>query len=65
MYSEWAQAQADKIKGILNQARADHTQAVKGRIEDVNQMAGVVDITKSLFEVSKVRSELMTLEGFR
>ncbi|KAK2061249.1 hypothetical protein LY76DRAFT_590656, partial [Colletotrichum caudatum] len=55
MYSEWAQGQADKIKGILNSARADHTQAVKGRIEDVQQMSGVVDITKSLFAVSKVR----------
>lgn len=55
MYSEWAEAQANKIKGLLNQARADHTQAVKGRIEDVKQMSSVVEITKSLFEVSKVR----------
>ncbi|KAJ0329681.1 hypothetical protein COL5a_004248 [Colletotrichum fioriniae] len=59
MYSEWAQGQADKIKGILNSARADHTQAVKGRIEDVQQMSGVVDITKSLFAVSKVRLFMM------
>ena len=55
MYSEWAQAQNDKIKNILNSARADHTEAVKSRIEDVTQMGGVVDITKGLFEVSKVR----------
>jgi F-type H+-transporting ATPase subunit b len=54
MYKQWADAQNDKIKGILNQARADHTQAVKDRIGDVRQMSGVVDITKSLFEVSKV-----------
>jgi F-type H+-transporting ATPase subunit b len=54
MYSEWAQGQNDKIKGILNAARADHTQAVKNRIEDVQQMSGVIDVTKSLFEVSKV-----------
>ncbi|EFQ35260.1 uncharacterized protein GLRG_10404 [Colletotrichum graminicola M1.001] len=58
MYSEWAQGQADKIKGILNSARADHTQAVKGRIEDVQQMSGVVDITKSLFAVSKETAQL-------
>lgn len=53
-YKEWAEAQNDKIKNILNSARADHTEAVKGRIEDVKQMGGVVDITKGLFEVSKV-----------
>lgn len=56
MYTEWAQAQNDKIKNILNSARADHTEAVKTRIEDVKQMGGVVDITKNLFEVSKVRA---------
>jgi F-type H+-transporting ATPase subunit b len=54
MYSSWAEGQNEKIKGILNAARADHTQAVKTRIENVQQMAGVVDVTKSLFEVSKV-----------
>lgn len=54
MYSEWAEGQINKIKGILNAARADHTEAVKTRIESVQQMGSVVDITKSLFEVSKV-----------
>lgn len=54
MYSEWAEGQNKKIAGILNAARADHTQAVKTRIDNVQQMSGVVDITKSLFEVSKV-----------
>lgn len=53
-YKEWAEAQNEKIKNILNSARADHTQAVKGRIEDVKRMEGVVDVTKSLFEISKV-----------
>ena len=53
-YKEWAEGQNEKIKGILNSARADHTEAVKSRIEDVQQMSGVVDITKGLFEVSKV-----------
>ncbi len=56
MYKEWAESQTEKIKGILNSARADHTQAVKNRIEDVQQMTGVIDITKALFEVSKVGS---------
>ncbi len=45
----------EEIKGILTEARADHTQAVKDRIVDVQQMGGVVDITRVLFEVSKVR----------
>ncbi len=53
MYKEWAEAQSDKIKGILNAARADHSQAVKTRISNVEQMSGVIDITKSLFAVSK------------
>lgn len=55
MYKEWAQGQNEKIKGILNAARADHTQAVKNRIGNVQQMSGVIDVTKTLFEVSKVR----------
>ena len=53
-YKEWAEAHSERIKGILNSARADHTEAVKGRIGDVKQMTGVVEITKNLFEVSKV-----------
>jgi F-type H+-transporting ATPase subunit b len=56
MYKEWADGQINKIKGILNAARADHTEAVKTRIESVQQLGSVVDITKTLFEVSKVRA---------
>ncbi|RYP82818.1 hypothetical protein DL769_001515 [Monosporascus sp. CRB-8-3] len=58
LYKEWAQAQNEKIKNILNSARADHTQAVKDRIENVQQMGGVVDVTKALFAVSKETAEL-------
>ncbi|KAH0564937.1 atp4 subunit B of the stator stalk of mitochondrial F1F0 ATP synthase [Trichoglossum hirsutum] len=58
MYKEWADGQIAKIKGILNAAREDHTQAVKQRIENVKELAGVVDITKSLFEVSKETAQL-------
>lgn len=57
-YKEWAQSQNDKIKNILNSARADHTEAVKTRIEDLKQMGSVVDITKGLFEVSKETARL-------
>ncbi len=54
MYKEWAEGQNEKIKGILNAARADHTEAVKTRIDNVEQMSGVIEVTKNLFEVSKV-----------
>ena len=54
MYSEWATSQVAKIKDILNSARTDHTRAVEERIESVKQMDNVVDVTKALFEVSKV-----------
>jgi F-type H+-transporting ATPase subunit b len=54
MYKEWADGQISKITNILNEARAGHTQAVKDRIESVEQLGSVVDVTKTLFEVSKV-----------
>ncbi|RPB24799.1 ATP synthase [Terfezia boudieri ATCC MYA-4762] len=63
-YAEWATAQSQKIKDILNSARADHTQAVKERIDSVSQLGSVVDVTKDLFAVSKETAELeaMTFE---
>lgn len=54
MYTEWAQGQINKIKGVLNAAREDHTLAVKKRIDNVKQLGSVIDVTKQLFEVSKV-----------
>lgn len=54
MYKEWAEGQINKMKGILNSAREGHTSAVKSRIENVKQLGGVVEVTKQLFEVSKV-----------
>jgi F-type H+-transporting ATPase subunit b len=54
MYKNWAEGQQEKIKGILNAAREDHTSAVKSRMGDVKDLSGVIDITKDLFAVSKV-----------
>lgn len=54
-WGDYANQQVEKITGILNAARADHTTAVKQRIESVQDLGGVIDITKTLFEVSKVR----------
>ena len=56
-YKDWAQGQAEKVKGILNAARDDHTNAVKTRISNVQDLSGVIDITKDLFAVSKVGSQ--------
>ncbi|KAG6055906.1 atp3 gamma subunit of the F1 sector of mitochondrial F1F0 ATP synthase [Claviceps sp. LM77 group G4] len=57
-YSAWAEAQKEKMLNILNSARADHTEAVKKRISEVEQMASVVDMTKALFEMSKETAKL-------
>lgn len=54
MYKEWADGQIAKMKGILNGAREEHTSAVQQRIDSVKELGGVIDITKQLFEVSKV-----------
>jgi F-type H+-transporting ATPase subunit b len=53
-YSSWAEQTTGKIKGILDEARESHAESVRARIEDVKPLSNVVDITKGLFEVSKV-----------
>ncbi|KAF7506619.1 atp4 subunit B of the stator stalk of mitochondrial F1F0 ATP synthase [Endocarpon pusillum] len=58
MYKDWADGQIQKIKDIMNTARAGHADAVKARIEDVKPLSNVVDITKQLFEVSKETAKL-------
>lgn len=54
MYKQWAEGYADKVKGILNSARDEHTNAVKARIDNVKSLSSVIEITKDLFAVSKV-----------
>jgi F-type H+-transporting ATPase subunit b len=54
MYSEWADSTISRIKGTLDDARKGHAEAVRTRIEDVKPLSNVVEITKNLFEVSKV-----------
>ena len=53
-YSQWAEGHIQRIKKVLDGARAEHTQAVQQRIDSVGQMKDVVSLTKSLFELSKV-----------
>lgn len=55
-YKEWAENHIARIKGVLDGARAEHTQAVKDRIDAVDQMKDVVSLTEGLFAISKVRA---------
>jgi hypothetical protein len=54
-YRDWAESQIAKVKGVLAASRAEHTQAVKERINSVEKMKDVVSITEGLFALSKVR----------
>jgi hypothetical protein len=57
-YKEWVKNHIARIKGVLDGAHAEHTQAVKDRIDEVGQMKDVVSFTKRLPESSKVRTPL-------
>lgn len=55
MYKQWAENHTDRIRTVLDNTREEHKSAVEYRIENVKSVAGVVDVTKDLFAVSKVR----------
>ncbi|TXT07487.1 hypothetical protein VHUM_03207 [Vanrija humicola] len=57
-YTSWANGHIDKIKSVLNGARAEHTQAVTQRIDSVNQLKDVVPLTEQLYKVAKETNEL-------
>ncbi|KAF8238203.1 ATP synthase [Tricholoma matsutake] len=57
-YREWAEGNISRIKNILDGARAEHTQAVKDRINSVGQMKDVVSLTEALFSVAKETAKL-------
>ncbi|KAH9991156.1 hypothetical protein BJV77DRAFT_1009270 [Russula vinacea] len=57
-YKEWAENHIARIKGVLDGARAEHTQAVKDRIDEVGQMKEVVSLTEGLFAISKETAQL-------
>lgn len=54
MYADWAKGQIQKVKGILEASRARHSDSVQQRIDSFKELEGVVDLTKSLFALSKV-----------
>ena len=57
-YKEWADGQIERVKGILNGARQEHTQAVQSRIDAVGQQRDVVELTKSLYAVAKETAQI-------
>ncbi|PAV19719.1 ATP synthase [Pyrrhoderma noxium] len=57
-YKQWAEGHIAKIKGVLDGARAQHTEAVKSRIDSVAQMKDVAAITEGLFALSKETAKL-------
>ncbi|KAG7869909.1 hypothetical protein KL918_000113 [Ogataea parapolymorpha] len=58
LYGEMAKNRTDHVVGLLNQARADHVNAVKTRIDQVSNLKDVVSTTKALFEMSKETAAL-------
>ncbi|KAF7977819.1 hypothetical protein HWV62_2547 [Athelia sp. TMB] len=57
-YKEWAETNISRIRGVLDKSRSEHTQAVKDRINSVEQMKDVVSLTEGLFAVSKVHNSV-------
>ena len=57
-YKVWAEGHINRIKSILNSSRAEHTNAVKERIANVEKMKDVVSVTEGLFALSKETAQL-------
>ncbi|KAL0080822.1 ATP synthase F0 subcomplex subunit B ATP4 [Phycomyces blakesleeanus] len=57
-FTTMANDHISRIKNILVQARDDHKSAVQERINEVGQMKDLVDVTKSLFAISRETAEL-------
>ena len=56
--NEEAELTIQRIKGILNSARAEHTSTVSSRIESVQQLKEVVPLTEQLYAVAKETNKL-------
>ncbi|KAG9065302.1 atp4 subunit B of the stator stalk of mitochondrial F1F0 ATP synthase [Linnemannia hyalina] len=57
-FNEWADGHINKIRSILEKARADHKVAVAERIDQVGQMKDVVEVTQALYALSKETAQL-------
>lgn len=52
-YTNWANSTIERISGILNNARSEHTKAVQNRIDQVSEKKDVVDVTKGLYALAR------------
>lgn len=59
-----ADSNSQRIKGILNSARSEHTKAVTERIDSVNQLKEVVPLTEQLYAVAR-ETNTLEHENFR
>ncbi|KAF9543956.1 atp4 subunit B of the stator stalk of mitochondrial F1F0 ATP synthase [Mortierella hygrophila] len=57
-FNEWADGHINKIRSVLEKARADHKVAVAERIDQVGQMKDVVEVTQALYALSKETAQL-------
>ena len=64
LYKDWAEGHINHISKTLNDARADHVEAVKTRVDEVKKQSIVVPVTKSLFALSKETIQLES-EAFK
>lgn len=52
-YINWMDGYIDRMRSLLNHSRQEHISTVTKRIEAIENIKDVVDVTKHLFEVSK------------
>ena len=65
LFNEWAGAHKEKQHNLLVAARQAHIDSVQERIDGVKKLGGVIDVTKGLFEVSKVCVKNRSSQGMR
>lgn len=58
MYGEFARDRTAHVSKILNDARLNHINAIKDRINQVPNLKDIVSTTKTLFEISKETAAL-------
>ena len=57
-YLEWARGHIERQKQLLYEAKQGHKDVIQERLSSLKELGGVIDITKGLFEVSRVRSAI-------
>lgn len=57
-YTSWANGHIERIKGILNGARDQHTHAVSQRLDGLESLKDVVPLTEQLYAVAKETNQL-------